>query len=79
MKWQDIVIAVCQLSFLPAMMPTILGKDKPPLLTCVLNTIIVSIVVFCFVTLRLWFAAATGLTTGFVWLTLAIQKYNMDR
>ncbi len=79
MKWQDIVIAICQLCFLPAMLPTILGKDKPPLVTSALNTIIVLIVVGCFLTLHLWFAAATGFTTGMVWFVLAVQKYKMSR
>lgn len=79
MKWQDIVIAVCQLSFLPAMLPTLLGKDKPAFSTSLLNAIIVGIIVTCMLTLGLWFSAVTGLVTVAIWATLAIQKYRINR
>lgn len=79
MKWQDIVIAICQLSFLPAMLPTLLGKDKPAFSTSLLNAVIVGIIVGCMLTLGLWFSAATGLITATIWAILAIQKYRINR
>lgn len=79
MKWQDIVIAICQLSFLPAMLPTLIGKDKPAFSTSLLNAIIVSIIVTCMLTLNLWFSAATGLITAIIWTILAIQKWRIDK
>ena len=77
MVWQDIVIAVCQLCFLPAMLPTLLGPDKPALSTSVLNALIVAVITVCFATLQLWFAVGTGTVTVLIWLTLAVQKYRV--
>lgn len=75
--WQDTVIAVCQLAFLPSMIPTIAGRDKPAFSTSVLNAIIVGIITLTFVTLDLWFSVITGALTASIWATLAIQKYSM--
>lgn len=74
--WQDTVIAVCQLAFFPSMLPTILGKDKPALSTSILNAVIVSIITYCFYTLKLWFSVATGTLTAAIWIVLAIQIYK---
>ena len=74
MVWQDIVIAVCQLAFIPAMLPTVFGKDKPALTTSVMNFIIVMTIATCLASLHLWFAAGTAVPTALIWLTLAIQK-----
>ncbi len=73
MVWQDAVIAVCQLTFIPAMMPTVLGKNKPEFSTSVMNFIIVMIISTCLLSLRLWFAWASALPIAVIWLTLAIQ------
>ena len=79
MMWQDTVIAICQLAFLPSMIPTIIGKDKPAFLTSFFNAIIVGIITFTFVTLGLWFSVLTGALTASIWAILAIQKYSMDK
>lgn len=79
MKWQDVVIAICQLSFLPAMLPTILGKDKPAFITSLMNAIIVGIIVTSMATLHLWFSAITGCVTALIWAILAIQKWQMNK
>lgn len=76
MSWQDIVIAVCQLAFLPSMLPTLLGKDKPALLTSIFNALIVSVITITMSTLHLWFSVATGTITAIIWLILAIQKWK---
>lgn len=76
--WQDTVIAICQLAFLPSMLPTLLGSDKPALATSILNAVIVSIIVLTFVTLELWFSVITGFITASIWAILAIQKWRID-
>lgn len=79
MKWQDIVIAVCQICFLPAMIPTIKGKNKPAFSTSALNAMLVLIITGCLFSLHLWFASATAAPVAVIWVVLAVQKYNMDR
>lgn len=77
--WQDTVIAACQLAFLPSMIPTLIGKDKPAFSTCVMNAVIVSIITLTFVTLDLWFSVVTGSITASIWVILAIQKWRIDK
>ncbi len=76
MSWQDTTIAFCQLLFLPSMLPTLFGKDKPALSTSVMNTIIVAIITFVMSTLNLWFSVITGTLTAAIWAILAYQKYR---
>jgi hypothetical protein len=76
--WQDKVIAGCQLLFFFAMLPSIRSKDKPALATSLMNCILVSVIVFCFVTLGLWFSVATALPAAGCWLVLAIQKWQIQ-
>jgi hypothetical protein len=77
--WQDTVIAICQLAFLPAMLPTILGKNKPALSTSLLNMLIVGTIVFALGTLHLWFSVATGLINASAWAILAIQSWRLTK
>jgi hypothetical protein len=73
MVWQDVVIAVCQLAFIPAMIPTIVGKDKPAFATNLMNLVIVTIIATCFATLQLWFAFGSAVPIAVIWLILTIQ------
>src|SRR5205085_471352 len=57
MQWQDLVLAVSQLSFTAALLPTLLSKDKPALTTSLMNGTILLVVAFTLSTLALWFAA----------------------
>jgi hypothetical protein len=75
--WQDTVIAICQLAFLPAMLPSILGKDKPALATSLMNMLLVGTIVTALGTLHLWFSVATGLVNASAWAVLAIQSWRM--
>jgi D-alanyl-lipoteichoic acid acyltransferase DltB (MBOAT superfamily) len=76
--WQDTVIALCQLAVVPAMIPTILGKDKPAFLTCVFNAVIVSIITMTLFSLELWFSGITASFIVIAWSILAIQKWKID-
>lgn len=77
--WQDTVIAVCQLAFVPAMIPTLRSHDKPALATSMLNVVIVSIITLTLTTLRLWFAAGTASLIALVWVVLAVQKFRQNK
>jgi uncharacterized membrane protein len=75
--WQDTVIAVCQLTFVPSMLPTLFGPDKPAATTSALNAVIVSIIVVTQATLGLWLSVTTGTLIVATWSTLAIQKLRL--
>lgn len=78
MVWQDVVIAVCQLAFIPAMLPTVFGKDKPALSTSVMNFVIVTIIASCLASLHLWFAAGSAAPIALIWFILAVQKMHKN-
>jgi hypothetical protein len=75
--WQDTVIALCQLSFVPALLPTIRGTEKPALTTCVMNAVIVSAIAVTQATLGLWYSVSTSSLTVVAWIILTIQKLRM--
>lgn len=75
--WQDKVIAICQLLFFVAMLPTIFGKDKPPVTTSFMNVTLVAIITISMATLHLWLAVITGTTTATAWLIVGIQKLDL--
>ncbi len=75
---QDIAIAICQSVFLPSMVPTLLGKDKPALSTRLMNGVIVAVITITFMTLQLWSSVVTGVMTALIWFTLAAQKSRTE-
>jgi hypothetical protein len=79
MRWQDIVIAVAQISFVFAMLPSIVSKDKPAFATSVMNVFLVCAISFSLLTLHLWLSAITAITIAVTWGVLAFQKYQIDR
>ena len=77
--WQDTVIAICQLAFLPAMLPSIRGKDKPAFSTSVMNAVIVTIITAMLFSLNLIFSGVTASLIAVCWIILAIQKYKINK
>ncbi len=78
MRWQDLVISVCQLFFVIAMIPSIRSNDKPALTTSIMNVILVAIITVCLFTLKLWFSSFTAALVGLTWSILAIQKRKIN-
>ena len=72
--WQDYVMGVMNLVFVAALVPTLLGKDKPHMSTSLLNGAALLIASFTFSTLSLWFASITAGVCALEWLWLARQK-----
>ena len=79
MIWQDIVISIAQVFFVVALIPSIRGKDKPALVTSIMNTILVSAIAATQLTLNLWFSALTALAIAAGHLILTIQKAKINR
>lgn len=79
MTWQDMVIAAGQWIFLLALLPSILGKDKPAFATSILTAVILVVFAVTYATLALWVSTVTTLLVSGAWLTLAVQKHGMNR
>jgi len=79
MVWQDAVIATAQIFFIVALIPSLITSSKPALATSAMNMMLVWIVAVAQFTLHLWFSTITAFAIGVGHLTLAIQKYRIDR
>jgi hypothetical protein len=79
MAWQDIIIAGGQWIFLLALLPSIFGKDKPALTTSILTSVVLAILAFSYATLSLWISTISAMLVSSAWLTLAVQKYRINR
>jgi hypothetical protein len=73
-NWQDIVIAVGSLVFAIALLPSVLGKDKPALSTSIMTGTVLVVFMLVYATLDLWYATFTTFLAAALWITLAVQK-----
>lgn len=79
MPWQDFVFTIGNVIFIFALIPSITGKDKPPVLTSLPSSIVLLTFSFAFATLGLWWSAFVTLIVSILWLILAIQKYKSSK
>jgi len=77
--WQDIVLALGNLVFAVALLPSIFSRDKPALTTSLLTASMLTIFVATFSSLDLWLSAL-GVSVGAVgWWVLFVQKLLASR
>lgn len=74
--WQDAVLGVGQLVFVLALYPMLRGKDKPPLLTCLIHGIVLASFGVAFTSLALWFSAISVFIVSGLWFYIGWQKYT---
>lgn len=76
MQWQDIVISVGGVILSLALLPSVFGKDKPPLSTSLLTGVILLTFAVTYYTLSLTFAFVSVGSNGVLWMILAWQKWR---
>jgi len=76
MHWQDFVFTAGNIVFSAALIPSIVGKSKPALLTSLTTGVVLIVFAATYMTLSLTYSAVTSTVSGCLWLTLAIQKYR---
>jgi len=74
MKWQDYVVAACQVGFILALIPTLRGKDKPAASTSTVTSVLVLIIAFSLATLKLWLSFVLSTCLAMCWAAVALQK-----
>ena len=79
MTWQDIVLSVGSWIFIIALVPSLVGKDKPPVSTSFLTGIILLVYVGTYSTLHLWLSMASTGLLGVAWLVLGFQKIRSEK
>lgn len=73
-SWQDIVLAVSFFAFNIALIPSVLGKQKPRLATSVLTTLFLIPGLIVYSSLNLWYSFVMTFINASLWATLAIQR-----
>lgn len=62
-----------------ALLPSILSNDKPALWTSIIMVAVLYVFSLTYISLELWFAAATTALTATLWVVLAVQKMMQAR
>lgn len=73
-NWQDWVLAITVAAFNAALIPSVLGIDKPRLMTSVLTASFMIPQAIVFLSLSLWYSFAMACLNAILWMVLAIQK-----
>ena len=71
--WQDYVLAIGNVIFIVSLFPSLLSKNKPAILTSLLTGATLTVFVFTFITLKLWFSAGAMGGSAILWYILAFQ------
>lgn len=79
MQWQDVVLSVGAVLLGVFLLPTIRGKDKPPVATSAGTSLVLCAWVVVFLSYELWFSAAVQAALVVGWAVIAIQKVRNDR
>lgn len=72
--WQDKLIAVCQMGAVIALIPIIVGKDKPGILPSTMNVVFPGVISATLATIHYWYAMTTAALIALGWLIITIQK-----
>ncbi len=72
--WQEVVPVVGNIIFAAALIPSILSKHKPHRWTCAMTAGVLSVYVFTFWDMSLWYWSLATLATTTAWFVLLFQK-----
>ena len=72
--WQDIVIMVACFGFAVALIPSIVGKQKPERSSCLITIVLLTAITVSFATLNLWLSFWAEITAIIAWGILLFQN-----
>jgi len=76
MHWQDIVISIGQWLMTAALIPSLIGKDKPAFSSSLMTGTLIAIFGVTYATLGLWSSTVSSAACALVWFILALQRYR---
>lgn len=79
MTWQAIVLAVGQILFSVALLPSIFTSDKPEIWTSAMTGSVALSVSIAYFTLGIKFASAMAFLNFVAWSVLAVQKFRQPK
>ncbi|MGH7195981.1 MAG: hypothetical protein ACREGA_04350 [Candidatus Saccharimonadales bacterium] len=79
MTWQSIVLALGQVVFIIALLPSILTKDKPEIWTAIMTGTVALSISITYLTLNIKLASIMAFLNFVAWSVLAIQKLRQTK
>lgn len=79
MHWQEIVLAVGQVIFIVALLPSIMTDDKPEIWTSIVTGTVALSIAITYLTLRIPLAAVFAFLNFVAWFILAAQKFRQTK
>lgn len=78
--WQDWVISGVQLVLILSLLPTVFHPThKPEFSSAALTTVCLFTFALTYATLQFWFSTVLSSVLGLLWLTLAVQRYRLNK
>ncbi|MGH7237050.1 MAG: hypothetical protein ACREGF_00760, partial [Candidatus Saccharimonadales bacterium] len=77
--WQSIVLALGQVVFIIALLPSMLTKDKPEIWTSVLTGLVALSISITYLTLHIRLASIMAFLNFVAWAILAVQKLRQSK
>lgn len=74
MHWQQIVLALGQIIFVIALIPSLISKDKPEIWTSIITGLVALSISITYFSMSITFAAISAGANFIAWSILAIQK-----
>ncbi|MCL4357527.1 hypothetical protein M1512_01360 [Patescibacteria group bacterium] len=79
MHWQETVLAVGQIVFIVALLPSLFSRDKPEIWTSIITGTVALSIAITYATMNLPLAAISALFNFIFWSILAVQKYRQKK
>lgn len=79
LPWQDLAAGIGQIVLSIALIPSVLGKEKPAAITSLLNASILLLFATVYVSFGLWFSVAMIIVQIVLWGTLSYQVVRRKR
>jgi len=76
--WQDYVLMIGGMILWISIIPMVRAREKPPFLTSIPTSVILTIFVACLVTLNLYLAAFSTACTAIFWWILVFQRMQLN-
>ena len=74
-NWQDVVLSVSVLAFNFALVPSLIGEQKPRMATSLITALFMMLQVIVFFSLSLWYSFSMALINSLLWFLLLAQGY----
>ena len=79
MHWQEIILALGQIVFIIALLPSVFSKDKPEIWTSIITGSVALSIAITYLTMHIPFAAVSAFFNFVFWSVLAFQKFRQPK